>query len=153
MRPWTFHLLPAAIVALLAGCAGVPTATDRVVPSEPPVVRDRVVAELRSLGLAPVVGGDGVITARASQAPGEWAGCSPALVGRGGSNNSKRMVSVRSRQAVIHVALVPVGADTKVEVTALFTARYDNPETASNFERACRSKGVLEARLLAAAGG
>lgn len=152
MRSWTFPLLPAASVALLAGCASVPTATDRVVPGEPPAVRDRIVAELRSLGLAPVVGGDGVITARASQAPAEWVGCSPALVGRGGSNDSRRMVSVRFRQAVIHVALVQVGAATKVEVTTLFTARYDNPETAANLERACRSKGVIEARLLAAAG-
>lgn len=152
MRSWRLHRLSAALVAVLAGGAGVPPATGRVVPSDPPMVRERVVAELRSLGLVPVVVGDGVITARASQAPADWASCSPALVGRGGSNNSKRMVSVRSRQAVIAVALAPAGAATEVDVMATYSARYDNPETATSFERPCRSSGVLEARLLAAAG-
>lgn len=147
-RAWRHGLL----VLALAGCAGVPPVTDRVAPGDPTAVREQVVAELRALGLVTFEPGNGVISAKTSQAPGDWASCSPALVGRGGSNESRRMVSVRSREAAVEVALQPLGDATKVEVTARFSARYDNPETATSFERACRSNGVLEARLLAAAG-
>ena len=153
MRSTARRVLASAFIALLAGCAGAPPPTDRTVPNDASTVRDRVVDELRALGLGPSVGSDGVISARTGNAPTEWASCSPALVGRGGDHNSKRLVSVRSRQAVIRVALAPAGAATRVDVMVTFTASYDNPETATGFERACRSRGVVEARLLAAAAG
>ncbi|MFL5335349.1 MAG: hypothetical protein ACJ8H8_19730 [Geminicoccaceae bacterium] len=146
-------LATATAAAFLAACAGAPPPSDRVVPRNPATVSDRLQAELRSLGLTVTSGDPGVIAARALNVPADWASCPPAVVGRGGGNHSSsRLVSVRSRHAAIRVVLVPVGDATKVEVVAMFSASYDNPETASSFDRDCRSKGVLEARLLAAAG-
>ena len=117
------------------------------------MVRDRLQAELRSLGMTVTSGDPGVIAARTLNAPADWASCPPAFVGRGGGDHSSsRLVSVRSRHAAVRVVLVPAGDATKVDAVAMFSASYDNPETAAGFDRDCRSRGVLEARLLAAAG-
>jgi hypothetical protein len=108
---------------------------------------------MRSLGMTVASGDPDRISARTLNVPVGWASCPPAFVGRGGGDHSSsRMVSVRSRHAAVRVVLVPAGDAIKVEVVAMFSASYDNPETASGFDRDCRSRGVLEARLLAAAG-
>jgi hypothetical protein len=151
--PTCIVLATATAAAFLAACAGVPPPSDRVVPQNSAVARDRLQAEMRSLGMTVTSGDPGVIAARTLNAPSDWASCTPAFVGRGGGDHSSsRMVSVRSRHAAVRVVLVPVGDATKVEVVAMFSASYDNPETAAGFDRDCRSRGVLEARLLAAAG-
>lgn len=141
------------MAATLAACTGAPVQSSRVVPGDPAAVGRRVEAEMRALGLRSTRRDDGIVAARTPAASDDWAGCSPALVGRGGANGSRRLVSVRNRKAEVEVTLVPDGAGTRVEVNARFTAGYDNPETASHFERPCRSTGVLEAQLLAAAAG
>src|SRR4051794_32191303 len=153
MRSPSRVLLATVTAGCLAACAGVPPPSDRVVPYDPATVSDRLRAEMGSLGLLATSDDNGVISARATKAAADWASCPPALVGRGGGDHSSsRMVSVRSRHAAVRVVLVPVGDGTKVEVVAMFSASYDNPETAAGFDRDCRSRGVLEARLLAAAG-
>src|SRR3954449_2652993 len=151
--PSRIVLATATAAVVLADCAGVRPPSDRVVPQNPGVVRDRLLAEMRSLGMTVTSGDPGVTSARALNVPADWASCPPAFVGRGGGDHSSsRLVSVRSRHAAIRVVLVPVGDATRIEVVAMFSASYDNPETASGFDRDCRSRGVLEARLLAAAG-
>ena len=40
------------------------------------------------------------------------------------------------------------GNATKVDVKAAYSATYRNPERGGTFDRPCRSKGILEARLL-----
>jgi hypothetical protein len=50
------------------------------------------------------------------------------------------------------VAFMPKGEATTVDVEAAFSASYVNPERGGSFDQPCRSKGVVEARLLEAAG-
>jgi hypothetical protein len=152
MRSPSPFIPAAATAALLAACAGAPSETGRVVQHDPTTVSDRIESEMRSLGLAPTMGEDRVISARSTNAPSAWASCGLAMVGRGGTNKSSRAVSAGSRNAAIRVALTPAGDATKVDITARFAATYYNPETAGSFEQSCRTRGVLEARLLAAAG-
>ena len=105
------------------------------------------------LGLWVTSAEPGVITAVANNAPADWASCPPASVGRGGGDHtSSRLVSVSSRRATVRAVLAPQGDATRVSVTATFSASYDNPESGRRFDRDCRSNGVLEARLLTAAG-
>ena len=47
---------------------------------------------------------------------------------------------------------MPEGNATKVDVKAAFSATYRNPERGGSFDRPCRSNGILELRLLDAAG-
>ena len=107
---------------------------------------------MTSLGLVVSTDQDGMLTGRTAQAPDEWAACGSALVGRGGGEHtSARLVSVSSLSADVQVTVMPTGESAAVEVRAAFSASYVNPERGGRFERPCRSKGVLEARLLAAA--
>src|SRR3954447_9732765 len=84
MRSTSRVLLATATAAFLAACAGVPPPSDRVVPYDPATVSDRIRAEMGSLGLTVTSGDNGVMAARATNAPADWANCPPALVGRGG---------------------------------------------------------------------
>ena len=153
IRPPSRVVSVTAAAALLVACAGEPPPADRIVPQDPASASKRIQEEMGRLGLMVTSGGDGVISAQAINAPTDWASCPPALVGRGGGNHSSsRLVSVSSRHATVRVVLVTDGDATKVNVTAMFSASYDNPESGSRFDRDCRSSGVLEARLLAAAG-
>ena len=94
-----------------------------------------------------------MITGRAVRAPSDWAACSPALVGRSnGEHSSKRFVAVSSRQGTVRVVFMPEGEATSVDVGTTFSASYVNPERGGSFDQPCRSKGVVEARLLEAAG-
>ena len=58
----------------------------------------------------------------------------------------------RQRRASVRVDLAPGDGGTAVTVATNFVASYRNPRSGSSFERDCRSKGVVEARLLEAAG-
>src|SRR3954454_23718663 len=83
MRSPSRVVLATATAAFLAACAGVPPPTDRVVRQDPAVVRDRLQAELRSLGLSVTSGDPGVIAAPARHGRadrGRW----PAAAGGGG---------------------------------------------------------------------
>jgi hypothetical protein len=51
----------------------------------------------------------------------------------------------------VQVAFMPERNATKVDVMTAFGATYYNPERGGSFDRPCRSKGILEARLLEAA--
>ena len=51
----------------------------------------------------------------------------------------------------MQISLAPAGGGTAVIVDANFGASYRNPVNTYRFERDCRSKGVVEARLLGAA--
>ncbi|MGE3295240.1 MAG: hypothetical protein AB7I59_08130 [Geminicoccaceae bacterium] len=145
--------LSAFIALALCACAGKPIETHRSVPAGQADVQRMVAAEMASLGLAVTMNGDGTITGRTNDAPVDWARCSPALVGRGGGEHtSRRLVSVSSRQATVRVALMPAGQATTVDLLAVFSASYVNPERGGNFDQPCRSKGVLEMRILEAAG-
>src|SRR4051794_9475740 len=84
MRSPSRVLLATATAGCLAACAGVPPPSNRVVPYDPATVSDRIRAEMGSLGLTVTSGDNGVISARATNAPADCASCPPALVGRGG---------------------------------------------------------------------
>jgi hypothetical protein len=106
---------------------------------------------MTALGLI-VTTNDGVVVGRSDHAPTEWAACSPALVGRGGGEHtSRRFVSVSAREARVSVTLSPSVNGTSVDVMTTFSASYVNPEKGGTFDKPCRSKGILEARLLAIA--
>ena len=51
----------------------------------------------------------------------------------------------------MQISLAPADGGTAVTVAAEFAASYRSPVTTYRFERDCRSKGVVEARLLDAA--
>jgi hypothetical protein len=148
--------LTAAALLGLAACAD-PAETRRAVPGEAAEVQGRIVAELARLGFGPasasVSGGGSVIEAAAAPAPDGWASCGPVLVGGGGSDKARRMATAEAERGTVRVALTPTGGGgTEVDVTAAFTGSYRNPITTYRFDRTCRSNGVVEARLLAAAG-
>jgi len=145
--------LTAAALLGLAACAD-PVETRRAVPGDAAEVQGRIVAELARLGFGPASGGGSVIEAAAAPAPDEWASCGPVLVGGGGSDKARRMATAEAERGAVRVELTPAGggSGTEVDVTAAFTGRYRNPITTYRFDRTCRSNGVVEARLLAAAG-
>ncbi len=137
---------------ILTGCTGAPIESARIVPADPATVGDRIRASMLPLGLTPTTGQDQTIIGTTTHAPADWAACGIVLVGRGGGeHSSRRATSVDARAASVRVALTPAGDGTAVKVRAMFSGAYYNPETAQKFDRPCRSKGVLEARLLAAA--
>ena len=145
--------LTAAVLLGLAACAG-PVETRRTVPADLADVRSRVMAELARLGFGPALtsasGGGSVVEAPVAAVPDEWASCGPALVG----SEPRRMATAETERGAVRVELTPVGGGgTEVDVAAAFTGGYRHPSTTYRFERACRSNGVLEARLLAAAAG
>lgn len=144
-------LLAALAALILCACTRLPAETHRLVPGGTDDVQRRIAAEMSTLGLV-VTTDDGVITGRAEHAPGDWATCGPALVGRGGGeHSSRRLVSVSSRQATVRVTIGAAGPATRVEVRAAFSASYVNPERGGIFDRPCRSQGLIEARILEAA--
>jgi hypothetical protein len=141
--------LAAAVLLGLAACAG-PVETRRTVPAGLADARSRVVAELARLGFGPAsTSGDGsVVEATVAAVPDEWASCGPALVG----SEPRRMATAETEGGAVRVELTPAGGGgTEVDVAAAFTGGYRHPSTTYRFERACRSNGVLEARLLTAA--
>ena len=143
--------LAAAVLLGLAACAG-PVETRRTVPADLADVRSRVMAELARLGFGPAStsGGGSVVEATVAAVPDEWASCGPALVG----SEPRRMATAETERGAVRVELTPVGGGgTEVEVAAAFTGGYRHPSTTYRFERVCRSHGVVEARLLAAAAG
>jgi hypothetical protein len=157
-NPWHHECPPvrsrlaAAVLLGLAACAG-PVETRRTVPADLADAQGRIVAELARLGFGPASGGGSVIEAAAAPAPDEWASCGPVLVGGGGSDKARRMATAVTERGAVRVELTPAGGGgTEVDVTAAFTGSYRNPITTYRFERTCRSNGVVEARLLAAAG-
>jgi hypothetical protein len=135
----------------LAACAG-PVETRGTVPGNLDEVRSRITAELARLGFTPMPGGDAVVEATAAAAPDDWASCGPTLVGGGGPDESRRMATAETERGTVRVELTPAGGGTAVDVTTDFTANYRNPITSYRFDRTCRSNGVVESRLLAAAG-
>ena len=148
--------LTAAALLGLAACTD-PVETRRAVPGDAAEVQGRIVAELVRLGFGPASasasGGGSVIEAAAAPAPDEWASCGPMLVGGGGSDKARRMATAETERGAVRVELTPTGGGgTEVDVTAAFTGSYRNPITTYRFDRTCRSNGVVEARLLAAAG-
>ena len=146
---------PPAIVGLLclAACATrAPVETNRAVSGDPRTVRGRVAAELARLGLSGGPAGDGgALRASTAGAPEGWASCPPVLVG--GGDVGRRMATADREQAQVTVGFVPVASGTQVSVQAGFAASYRNPISGYAFERSCRSNGVLEQRILAAAAG
>ena len=60
------------------------------------------------------------------------------------------MATAGRRSASLQISLAPNGSGTGVAVGADFTASY--PISNYGSERACRSNGVVEARLLDVAG-
>ena len=138
-------------IATLSACVGQRVETHRLVTSAVDEVERRVAAEMTALGLI-VTTNEGVVMGRSDHAPTEWAACSPALVGRGGGEHtSRRFVSVSAREARVSVTLGPSGDGASVDVMTTFSASYVNPEKGGTFDKPCRSKGILEARLLAVA--
>jgi hypothetical protein len=140
----------AALLAL-AGCATGPASTERTLDAAPAVVLERVTIELRDLGFSPETGGPGSLLATTTRADPAWATCSPVLVGDG--DDRRLMASAERRDAQIRVTATAVAGRTDLSVGAEFRAGYRNRLRAAGFERACRSTGVLEARLLEAGGG
>lgn len=142
----------AGVAALLAvaACVAPPIETSRSIPAAPAQVRGAVEAELAALGLTRVGTQPDEIEATAAAAPPAWAACPPVLVGDG--EDRRRMASPDRRQAVVRIAIRPDAAGTQITIAASFTAAYRNPFSGYGSERACHSRGVVETRLLAAAG-
>jgi hypothetical protein len=147
--------LTAAALLGLGACTD-PVETRRAVPGDAAEVQGRIVAELVRLGFGPASasasGGGSVIEAAAARAPDGWASCGPTFVDVGGPDDAPRMATAEAERGAVRVALTPTGGGgTEVEVAAAFTGSYHSPVTTYRFERPCRSNGVVEARLLAAA--
>ena len=143
--------LTAAAVLCLASCVA-PVETRRAVPGDLAEVRSRITAELTRLGFTPTSGGGSVIEATVATAPDDWASCGPTLVGGGGPDESRRMAVAETERGAVRVELTPAGDGTEIDVATEFTGSYRNPITSYRFDRSCRSNGVVESRLLAAAG-
>ena len=142
----------AATVLALAACATAPIETARTVPGDPAAVRVRLEAELSRLGFRLASGSpDTSLEATADAAAVDWAACTPVLVSSDGDETKRRMATARRRWASVQISLAPADGGTAVSVDANFGASYRNPVNTYRFERDCRSKGVVEARLLGAA--
>jgi hypothetical protein len=61
------------------------------------------------------------------------------------------MATAGRRRASVRIDLASRDGGTAVTVDTDFAASYRNTSSGYGFERACRSKGVVEARLLDAA--
>jgi hypothetical protein len=142
--------VPLAAWLAVAGCAGQPVQTGRTVPADPARAQRAVEAELRSLGFVGIRLRPGMVEATAGNVPSAWAACPPVLVGDG--DDRRRMASPSRRQAVARVTIVPGAGGAAVTVATSFGATYRNGFSGNGFERACRSQGIIESRLLAAAG-
>jgi hypothetical protein len=141
----------AALLGLAACVAGPPVPSDREVAGDPAEIRRRIEAELARLGLAPAAGGAGVLEAHRTGAPAAWAGCAPVLLGDG--DDRYRMATADTRAATVRVTLAPAPAGTRAAVAVRATGSYRNPFTTYRVDRPCSSTGLVESRLLAAAGG
>ena len=138
------------MVLALPACATGTIETARTVPDDPAAVRTRLEAELSRLGFRVASGGPGTtLEATDGTAAVDWAACTPVLVG--GGDNGRRMATAGQRRASVRIDLAPGDGGTTIVVAAMFAASYSNPRSGYNFERACRSKGTVEARLLDAA--
>jgi hypothetical protein len=137
-----------ASLLLLAGCTTGPDRTERSVEASPAVVLERIAAQLRALGFTTGPATPGALTATTTRADPAWATCSPTLVGDG--DDRRVMVTAERRDAEVRVTATPAAGRTDLSVGAEFRAGYRNRLRAANFDRACRSTGFLEARLLAA---
>ncbi|MEK0083408.1 hypothetical protein [Benzoatithermus flavus] len=143
-------LLGAAILLGVAACASVPVETDRTVAGDPAEVRSRIEAEIIRLGFTRTTDGtSGVVTASRSGTPAAWMSCVPEIVGQ--EDPERRMVTVQSRHGTVRVTLEPAAGGTRVVIATDFTGTYRNPYTTYPFEKPCRSTGVVESRLFAAA--
>jgi hypothetical protein len=131
-------------------CAATPIPTERTVEGTPAEVAARIEAELPRLGFLRTEGAGAGIAAQTGNMPADWASCSPRLVSDG--DDRRRMVTAGSRSADVVIALSPAPGGTLVTVRTDLSATYRNPLRASAFTAACRSTGVLESQLLAAAG-
>ena len=139
-----------ASLLLLAGCTTGPVLTERSVDAPPAVVLERIAAELRTLGFTTRPDTPGTLGAVTTRADPAWATCSPTLVSDG--DDRRVMVTAERRDAEVRIAATPTAGRTDLSVGAEFRAGYRNRLRAANFERACRSTGVLEALLLTAGG-
>ena len=138
------------VLLLVAACATSTIETARTVPGDPAAVHVRLEVELSQLGFRPASGGPGTsLEATAGTAAVDWAACPPVLVSAG--DDRRRMASAGQRRASVRIDLAPGDGGTAVVVVAKFAASYRNPVSSYSFERACRSKGVVETRLLDAA--
>lgn len=135
----------------LAGCLlGTPVQTVREVTAEPAVVRQRVLAALERLRLAPVSeGDDDVLRTRIAAVPVAWIRCRPMLLGD--QEDRFRMVTARHKEGDVTVALTSTPPVTQVRVSPSYRATYRNPVNGTSFDAPCESSGVLERRLLDAA--
>ena len=140
----------APTVLALAACATGPIETARIVPGDPAAVRVRLEAELSRLGFQPTSGSPVTsLEGTAGSAAVDWAACPPVLVSAG--DDRRRMASAGRRRASVRIDLASRDGGTAVTVDTDFAASYRNATSGYSFERACRSKGVVEARLLDAA--
>ncbi len=144
-----------ALAMLIGACVGAPAPepppASRTVPLASEGVRAAIASELRRLGF--VVATEMTISGRSDAADPAWAACRDALVGdRMGDSRRVTWASPGARSAAVEVATGTTHAGTTVSVSARHAARYVDPFLALPFTRSCPSTGVLERRLLEAAG-
>lgn len=155
MRPDPRPLQVLILTLLVGGCTRTevsdPPPAARTVALAPATVRAALADELRRLGFA--VATDRTITGRNDAADPAWATCRDALVGdRMGDSRRVAWASAGARIVTVEVATGTTDAGTAVSVAARHAARYVDPFLALPFTRSCPSTGVLEQRLLEAAG-
>ena len=148
---------PAAFL-LLAACAAAstapPVATTRTVAAPVGQVRDRLEAAIRDLGLTSRPTRSGIEAFTRGGASQDWAGCERALISYSQDRGMRSAwVEPGAREARVAVSLAPEGDGTRVSVDPEFSATYRDPFRNTPVQLRCPSTGVLEGRLLAAAGG
>lgn len=139
------------LLMLLAACAGERPPPVRAVPGTPETADAKVAGALSRLQLVPrpAEAGSGV-AASIHSVPASWSICRPMLLADG--DDRFRMVNPTSRQGSVTVITSPAATGTEVQVTPMFEATYRNAITGTSFQSACESTGVLEQKLLDAAG-
>jgi len=148
---------PAAFL-LLTACAATstapPVATTRTLAAPVGQVRDRLEAAIRDLGLTSRPTQSGIEAFTRGGAARDWAGCERALISYSQDRGMRSAwVEPGAREARVAVSLAPEGDGTRVSVNPEFSATYRDPFRNTPVQLRCPSTGVLEGRLLAAAGG
>src|SRR3954447_9677662 len=151
------HAPAALLLLLLAACAATstapPVATTRTMAAPVGQVRDRLEAAIRDLGLTPQPTQSGIEALTRGGAARDWAGCKRVLISYYQDRGARSTwVDPGAREARVTVSLATEGDGTRVSVDPEFSATYRDPFRNTPVQLRCPSTGVLEGRLLAAAG-
>jgi hypothetical protein len=156
------RLLAPILAGMLVACAmgqQAPVApsspTGREVAVDPGTARERVESELRRLGftLRQESGPLSPVAAELADSDSAWADC-PLALARDPDPDSTRASFERPTgvRIVVVAQATTLAGSTHLSLDVLEVGRYRNPYVNLTFEERCRSTGILETKLLDAAG-